>query len=169
MSTVVGRYVDGDLTLAEMYVGAMDIGANIYSMEHQLTCNGACKQQKSRRWSDLGREFLESQLATQLYLANWPGRWLLRMSTVDGKNVDGDLTLAENIADNGGIKISYEAFVQLEQSKGKPATESDKQLFFLSWGQVMYAYVLWIHEYIYVYVYIYTYIYIPVYMYVMHI
>jgi len=64
------------------------------------------------------------------------------MSTVDGKNVDGDLTLAENIADNGGIKISYEAFVQLEQSKGKPATESDKQLFFLSWGQVMYAYVL---------------------------
>jgi putative endopeptidase len=54
---------------------------------------------------------------------------------VDGKNVDGDLTLAENIADNGGIKISYEAFLELEQSKGRPASDSDKQLFFLSWGQ----------------------------------
>ena len=55
--------------------------------------------------------------------------------TVGGHNVDGDLTLAENIADNGGIKISYEAFLELEQSKGRPATEADKQLFFLSWGQ----------------------------------
>jgi len=55
--------------------------------------------------------------------------------SIDGKPVDGDLTLAENIADNGGIKISYEAFLQLQQSKGTPATDSDKQLFFLSWGQ----------------------------------
>ena len=54
---------------------------------------------------------------------------------VDGKNVDGSLTLAENIADNGGIKISFEAFLQLMQSKGTPATDADKQLFFLSWGQ----------------------------------
>jgi len=54
---------------------------------------------------------------------------------VDGKNVDGSLTLAENIADNGGIKISFEAFLQLMQGKGTPATDADKQLFFLSWGQ----------------------------------
>ena len=43
---------------------------------------------------------------------------------VDGKNVDGSLTLAENIADNGGIKISYEAFLQQMQSKGTPANDA---------------------------------------------
>jgi hypothetical protein len=43
---------------------------------------------------------------------------------VDGKNIDGSLTLAENIADNGGIKISYEAFLQLMQSKGTPANDA---------------------------------------------
>lgn len=55
--------------------------------------------------------------------------------TVDGKNVDGDLTLAENIADNGGVKIAFEAFQQMMEGKGTPASDADRQLFFLSWGQ----------------------------------
>jgi len=47
---------------------------------------------------------------------------------VDGKNIDGSLTLAENIADNGGIKISYEAFLQLMQSKGTPANDAGSRI-----------------------------------------
>ena len=50
------------------------------------------------------------------------------MEQVDGKNIDGSLTLAENIADNGGIKISYEAFLQLMQSKGTPANDAGSRI-----------------------------------------
>ncbi|KAJ1492675.1 hypothetical protein T484DRAFT_1930886 [Baffinella frigidus] len=51
--------------------------------------------------------------------------------TVHGKSVDGEMTLAENIADSGGVKVSYEALLKLHPK----SSEADKQLFFLSWGQ----------------------------------
>jgi len=54
---------------------------------------------------------------------------------VDGKHVDGKLTLAENIADNGGVKLSYMSFLEQAKDKEEAITDSDKQLFFLSWGQ----------------------------------
>lgn len=58
-----------------------------------------------------------------------------------GINVDGRLTLGENIADNGGIKVAYLAYKEWERTHGKekklpgiPLTMD--QLLFVSHGQV---------------------------------
>lgn len=48
-----------------------------------------------------------------------------------GLNVNGDLTITENIADNGGLKISYAAF----HSSHPKATAKDDQDLFLSMAQ----------------------------------
>mmetsp|Transcript_38149 Transcript_38149/g.90131 ORF Transcript_38149/g.90131 Transcript_38149/m.90131 type:complete len:744 (+) Transcript_38149:96-2327(+) len=55
----------------------------------------------------------------------------------DNLKVNGRRTLAENIADAGGVKLSYEAFLALPPppAPAVPIDDADKQLFFLSWGQ----------------------------------
>lgn len=56
---------------------------------------------------------------------------------VNGKNVNGKLTLGENLADLGGITLSYRALVEAEPT----LTEKDKQDFFISyasgWKRIM--------------------------------
>uniref|UniRef100_A0A0N4ZW46 Peptidase_M13 domain-containing protein n=1 Tax=Parastrongyloides trichosuri TaxID=131310 RepID=A0A0N4ZW46_PARTI len=59
-----------------------------------------------------------------------------------GLHVNGTLTLEENIADNGGIKIAYGAFKQYEKEHGVeknniPGFENftNDQIFFISYGQ----------------------------------
>uniref|UniRef100_A0A0K0FDB8 Phosphate-regulating neutral endopeptidase (inferred by orthology to a human protein) n=1 Tax=Strongyloides venezuelensis TaxID=75913 RepID=A0A0K0FDB8_STRVS len=59
------------------------------------------------------------------------------------KNVNGSLTLAENIADNGGLKIAHRAFMKYLESIGGeepkiPAFEdfTSEQLFFISFGRL---------------------------------
>ena len=49
--------------------------------------------------------------------------------TVNGKPVNGELTLGENLADHGGVKISYYAF-----KKACSPTKEDFIKFFESWG-----------------------------------
>lgn len=59
-------------------------------------------------------------------------------SPVDGMNVNGELTLGENIGDLGGINVAYTAYLlSLEGGEG-PTIEgmTGKQRFFLGWGQI---------------------------------
>ncbi len=59
----------------------------------------------------------------------------------EGQNLNGDLTLGENSADNGGIRIAYRALQEVLAQQGASATgEKDgytpAQRFFISFGQV---------------------------------
>ena len=58
-----------------------------------------------------------------------------------GQNLNGHLTLGENTADNGGIRIAYKALMETLAAQGKsPTAEMDgytpAQRFFISFGQV---------------------------------
>ncbi|MGI9191504.1 MAG: M13 family metallopeptidase [Chitinophagaceae bacterium] len=57
---------------------------------------------------------------------------------LNGKNVNGALTLGENIADLGGVTIAYDAFKKTKQGQSKEKIDgfSPDQRFFLSWAQV---------------------------------
>lgn len=53
-----------------------------------------------------------------------------------GKQVDGELTLGENIADMGGVKIALKALEGLAHERGRgELSDDDMRLFFISWGQ----------------------------------
>lgn len=58
-----------------------------------------------------------------------------RFAIEDGTHVDGRLTLGENIADNGGIRLSFDA---LRPSEAGPLVDgfTPAQRFFLAWAQI---------------------------------
>ncbi len=57
---------------------------------------------------------------------------------LDSLNVNGQLTLGENLADLGGLAISYDAFKKTKQGQSKDKIDgfTPDQRFFLSWAQV---------------------------------
>lgn len=67
--------------------------------------------------------------------------------------MDGDLTLGENIADNGGLReafVAYQIYKEMfGQEKNLPGFENytSDQLFFMSFGNVRKSLYLNIHTY----------------------
>ena len=64
--------------------------------------------------------------------------------SIFGYNINGNLTLGENIADNGGLKTAFQAYKDLSAEGASapllPAVDlTPDQLFFVSFGQVQYA------------------------------
>jgi endothelin-converting enzyme/putative endopeptidase len=59
-------------------------------------------------------------------------------SPVEGVNLNGKLTLGENTADNGGLRIAYMALMDTLGGKQPPPVDgfSAEQRFFLGWAQV---------------------------------
>lgn len=57
---------------------------------------------------------------------------------LDSLKVNGQLTLGENLADLGGLAISYDAFKKTKQGQSKEKIDgfTPEQRFFLSWAQV---------------------------------
>ncbi len=55
--------------------------------------------------------------------------------------INGNLTLGENIADNGGVKTSYEAYKTITKGNQPPSLPGidlgPDELFFVSFGQVI--------------------------------
>jgi predicted metalloendopeptidase len=58
-----------------------------------------------------------------------------------GHHVNGALTLGEDIADMGGVKVSYKALQALTQEQAADTSrhgglsDKERRLFFLAWGQ----------------------------------
>ena len=59
-------------------------------------------------------------------------------SPIEGVKLNGRLTLGENTADNGGLRIAYLALMDTLQGKGAPSLDgfTPEQRLFLGWGQV---------------------------------
>lgn len=61
---------------------------------------------------------------------------------MNGKNLNGNRTLGENIADNGGLKAAYHAYLELEHSEPTPPpllpglNLTHRQLFFVAFAQI---------------------------------
>jgi putative endopeptidase len=58
-------------------------------------------------------------------------------SPLEGINVNGELTLGENIGDNGGLQVSYHAYTVSRNGADAPVLEglTGDQRFFLGWAQ----------------------------------
>ncbi|MFN8060476.1 MAG: M13 family metallopeptidase [Vicinamibacterales bacterium] len=59
-------------------------------------------------------------------------------SPVEGVKLNGRLTLGENVADNGGVRIAYQALMQTLQGKAREKKDgfTPEQRFFLGYGQI---------------------------------
>uniref|UniRef100_A0A7S0DV73 Peptidase M13 C-terminal domain-containing protein n=1 Tax=Hanusia phi TaxID=3032 RepID=A0A7S0DV73_9CRYP len=80
-------------------------------------------------WSDADKDAFEQRASCVVELYN--------SMKLDGKRVNGELTLGENIADIGGVKLAYRAMErELREKEGQAApSRTDRQLFFVSQGQ----------------------------------
>lgn len=84
-------------------------------------------------WTDFSREHFQER--TGALVAQYDA-----FSPVEGENVNGQLTLGENIGDLGGLSIAYQAYHAYLADHGGVAPVLDgltgDQRFFMSWAQV---------------------------------
>ena len=83
-------------------------------------------------WTDMSREQFDAR--TDEIVAQYE-----QFSPVEGMNVDGRLTLGENIGDIGGLSMAYRAYQMYAADHDVPAEIdgfTEDQRFFLAWGQV---------------------------------
>ncbi|WP_417478666.1 M13 family metallopeptidase [Maricaulis sp.] len=84
-------------------------------------------------WTDFSREHFQER--TGSLVAQYDA-----FSPVEGENVNGQLTLGENIGDLGGLSIAYQAYHAYLADHGGDAPVLDgltgDQRFFMSWAQV---------------------------------
>ncbi|XP_075245893.1 endothelin-converting enzyme homolog isoform X2 [Convolutriloba macropyga] len=83
------------------------------------------KKETAQKFTDLSQCFVNQYSEYEVY----------------GMHVDGVLTLGENIADNGGIKNSYQAYKEYERIHGKELIYpglglTHDQVFFVAFGQI---------------------------------
>uniref|UniRef100_A0A9J8A0S2 Membrane metallo-endopeptidase-like 1 n=1 Tax=Cyprinus carpio carpio TaxID=630221 RepID=A0A9J8A0S2_CYPCA len=87
-------------------------------------------------WSNFSAERFEDQSKC---MVEQYGKFSWKLA--GGQNVSGITTLGENIADNGGVRQAYKAYMKWVEREGEeprlPGLEMDhKQLFFLNFAQV---------------------------------
>ncbi len=82
-------------------------------------------------WTDEDRKKFEAKTGIVVNQFN-------EFTVLDSVHVNGALTLGENIADLGGLSISYAAFQKTEQAKKAEGIYgfTPNQRFFLSWAQI---------------------------------
>jgi len=115
-----------------------------YSPEQAVARNygsvGAiCGHEMSHGFDDIGREYdadgNRKGWWTPKVVSNFEARAkcikdLFSSYELDGRHVNGELTLGEAIADSGGLKFSWEAFLEHHHP-----SEEEKRLFFIAMGQ----------------------------------
>jgi len=115
-----------------------------YSPKQQIARNygsvGAiCGHEMTHGFDDIGREYdaygNRNGWWTKTVISNFQERAqcienLFSSYQIHGAHVNGKLTLGEAIADSGGLKMAWEAFL----AKEKPS-QDEKRMFFLAMGQ----------------------------------
>lgn len=100
-------------------------------------------------FDDQGRRFDETGLIRDWWTAAADEAFKVRSgklveqynsySPVEGMNIDGELTLGENIGDLGGLEMAYSAYQKYIEEHGEPPVLdgfTGEQRFFMSWAQV---------------------------------
>ena len=82
-------------------------------------------------WTDSDRANFETRTKTLVAQYN-------AYSPIEGENVNGELTLGENIGDLGGLSMAYHAYKLSLNGKDAPVIDglTGEQRFFLAWAQV---------------------------------
>ncbi|EKX51694.1 hypothetical protein GUITHDRAFT_102301 [Guillardia theta CCMP2712] len=124
-------FFDNAYSLAVVYGG---LGSVIgHEITHGFDVNGAKYDEDANRknwWTDVVKQLFDNktECLRKLY-ANFE---------IAGSKVDGQLTLGENMADHGGLKVSLDAF--LESVKEAPPCSCDVEslirVFFISYAQL---------------------------------
>jgi len=127
-------FFDMNMTAAENYGG---IGGVIgHEITHGFDDKGSQfgpKGNMQNWWSEADKEAFEGK--TKYFVSEYE-KFQIESS---GKPLNGELTLGENIADHGGVRIAFHALQKHWEEHGKPEGEdgfTPEQMFFLSWARI---------------------------------